>query len=162
MRQRWLSISVTGGIIGLAALYLWPDSIVRHNRDIDEGVYLMVARLIHRGHDIHTFFFDQFWLFPKTLATVFNLIGDSLFAGRLTVFAFALVGLIGIAVLCYQLGARWSTASIAILLGAISPLYVRQARMVMSDVPATACIVWALVFLYAFQKIGRASCRERV
>jgi 4-amino-4-deoxy-L-arabinose transferase-like glycosyltransferase len=158
MRQRVLSISVIAGAIALAATYLWPDSIVTRNRDIDEGVYLMVARLIHRGYDIHTFFFDQFWLFPKILATAFKLVGDSLFAGRLIVFAFALAGLIGVAGLCYQLGAKWGAASAAILLGAISPLYLRQSRMVMSDVPATACIVLALVFLFAFQKSRRRFC----
>ena len=155
MQQRVLSILVTAGAIGLAAWYLWPDTIVARNRDIDEGVYLMVARLIHRGYDIHTFFFDQFWSFPKILATAFQLFGDSLIVGRLTVFGFSLLALIGLGALSYQLGASRSGAAAAMLLCAISPLYVRQSRMVMSDVPAIACIIWALVFLFAFQRSRR-------
>lgn len=138
--------------IGLAAWALFPDTLIARNTDLDEGVYLMVARLLHRGHDVHTFFFDQFWFFPKILATSFKFFGDSLLVGRLTAFAFALAGVFGAAALTYQLEAKWSAATAAILICAASPLYIRQSRMVMADVPATACIVWALVFVFLFRK----------
>lgn len=155
MRRRLLLLLTPLVTIGLAAWCLWPDTVIARNTDIDEGVYLMVARLIHCGFDTHRFFFDQFWLFPKILSTAFALFGDSLIVGRLTVFAFSLAGLLGIAVLTYQLGARWTAATAAILLGALDPLYIRQSRMAMADVPATTCIVWALVFVFLFQKNRR-------
>src|ERR1700737_5006920 len=155
MRQRLVFVLSAFATIGLAVWCLIPDTIVARNLDIDEGVYLMVARLIHRGYDTSTFFFDQFWLFPKIIATAFKFFGDSLMVGRLTVFAFSLAGLIGTAVLCYQLGAGWIAAMAAMLFGAINPLYIRQSRMVMADIPATTCAVWALAFVFLFQKSRR-------
>lgn len=155
MRRRSLLLLTPVVTIGLAAWCLWPDTVVARNTDIDEGVYLMVARLIHCGFDTHLFFFDQFWLFPKILSTAFALFGDSLIVGRLTVFAFSLAGLVGMAMLSYQLGAGWTAAIAVILIGAIDPLYIRQSRMAMADVPATTCIVWALVFVFLFQKNRR-------
>jgi hypothetical protein len=155
MRQRLVFVLSAFATIGLAMWCLMPDTVVARNGDIDEGVYLMVARLIHRGYDTSTFFFDQFWLFPKIIATAFKFFGDSLMVGRLTVFAFSLAGLIGTAVLCYQLGAGWIAAMVAMLFGAINPLYIRQSRMVMADIPATTCAVWALVFVFLFQKSRR-------
>jgi 4-amino-4-deoxy-L-arabinose transferase-like glycosyltransferase len=152
MRRPLLLLSITLATIGLAAWFLLPDATVARNRDIDEGVYLLVARLIHQGHDAHTFFFDQFWLFPKILAAAFTSFGDSLIVGRLIVFAFSLACSIAIGVLSWQLGARWPAVIAAILICAINPLYIRTSRMVMADVPATACIVWALVFVFAFQR----------
>src|ERR1700692_4221921 len=139
---------------GLAAWYLMPDALVSRRRDVDEGVYLMVARLLNGGDASSTFFFDQFWLFPKTLATAFQLFGDSLIVGRLTVFGFSLVGAIGITILSYRLGARWA-APLAILAAAVEPLYLRQSRVAMSDIPCAACLTWALVSLVAFQKNRR-------
>jgi len=139
---------------GFAAWYLMPDAVVSRRRDIDEGVYLMVARLLNRGYSSSIFFFDQFWLFPKTLAQVFRWFGDSLIAARLTVFGFSLVGLIGMALLSYQIGARWA-APLAILCGAVEPIYLRQSREVVADVPGAACLIWSLIFLLVFQKRGR-------
>jgi hypothetical protein len=146
-----LAISIA---VGLAAWYLMPDAVVSRRRDVDEGVYLMVAHLLRRGYAPTTFFFDQFWLFPKTLAMAFQLFGDSLIVGRLTVFGFSLVGLIGIAVLSYQLGARWAVP-LAILAAAVEPLYLKQSRVAMSDVPSAACLIWALVLLLGFQEKRR-------
>ena len=154
MQRRVLFGLAIAMAIGLAAWYLMPDALVSRRRDVDEAVYLMVARLLNGGYASSTFFFDQFWLFPKTLATAFQLFGDSLIVGRLTVFGFSLVGVIGIAVLSYQLGARWAVP-LAILAAALEPLYLKQSRVAMSDVPSAACLIWALVFLLAFQKNRR-------
>lgn len=145
----------TAMAIGIAAWCLLPDTIIARNTDPDEGVYLMVARLLHQGTDTRAFFFDQFWLFPRILTAAFAMFGDSLIVARLTVFAFSLAGLVGIAVLSHQLGARWFAATAAILIGAIDPLYIRGSRMALADVPAMACIVWALVFVFLFQKDHR-------
>jgi Dolichyl-phosphate-mannose-protein mannosyltransferase len=155
MRHRVLAGLTVGTAIGIAAWCLLPDSIIAVNTDPDEGVYLMVARLLRRGFDTRPFFFDQFWLFPKIITAAFAMFGDSLIVARLTVFAFSLAGLLGIAVLSYQLGARWLAATAAILIGAIDPLYIRGSRMTLADVPAMTCIVWALVFIFLFVKDRR-------
>ena len=150
--RRVLAIGfATAVAIAIAAWSLWPNRIIARNTDVDEGVYLMVARLLHRGYDTSTFFFDQFWLFPRILAGGFGLFGDSLIVGRLIVFAFSLAGLIGVAILVYQLGGRWPAAIAAILVGAIAPLYVRGSRMTMADVPAMTCIVWSLASIVGFR-----------
>lgn len=154
MQRRVLFGLGIGTAIGLAAWYLMPDAVVSRRRDVDEAVYLMVARLLRHGYAPNTFFFDQFWLFPKMLAATFRVFGDSLIAGRLTVFGFSIVGVIGIAVLSYQLGARWAVP-VAILATAVEPLYLKQSRLAMSDIPSAACLTWALVLVIAFQKNRR-------
>ena len=155
MWRRGLLVVTSLATIGLATWCLLPDTVIASKTDRDEGVYLMTARLIHRGYDTRTFFFDQFYFFPKTLAAAFALFGDSLFVGRLTVFAFALAGLAGIGALSYQLGTKWVGVLAAILICAIDPLYIEQSRIVMADVPAMTCIVWSLVFVCLFQKSRR-------
>ncbi len=127
-----------------------PNRVIARNTDLDEGAYLMVARLLHHGYDTHAFFFDQFWLFPKIITAGFALFGDSLMVGRLIVFVFSLAGLIGVALLSFQLGGRWMVAVAAILIGAIDPLYILGSRMTLADVPAMTCIVWALIFIFLF------------
>jgi Dolichyl-phosphate-mannose-protein mannosyltransferase len=154
MQRRVLLGLGIGTAIGLAAWCLMPDAVVSHRRDVDEAVYLMVARLLRHGYAPSTFFFDQFWLFPKILAAAFRLFGDSLILGRLTVFGFSIVGAIGIAVLSYQLGAKWAVP-LAILAAAVEPLYLKQSRVAMSDIPSAACLTWTLVLLIAFQKNRR-------
>jgi hypothetical protein len=153
--QRRLLFGLSIGIaIGLATWCLMPDAVVSRRRDVDEAVYLMVARLLGHGYAPSTLFFDQFWLFPKTLAATFRLFGDSLIVGRFTVFGFSLVGAIGVAVVSYQLGARWA-APLSILAIALEPLYLKQSRVAMSDIPSAAFLTWALVLLIAFQKDPR-------
>lgn len=154
MQRRVLLVFGIALATGFAAWYLMPDAAISRRRDIDEGVYLMVARLLNRGYSSSTFFFDQFWLFPRILTQAFRWFGDSLIVARLTVLGFSLVGLIGMALLSYQLGARWA-APAAIFLGAVEPIYLRQSREVTADVPSAACLTLSLVFLFAFQKRSR-------
>jgi len=155
MRSALLRLSTVVVIIALAGWFLFPDTLIVRNTDTDEGVYLIVARLLHRGYDTRTFFFDQFWFFPSLLTAAFKLFGDSLIVGRLIVFALAMAGVVAVAALSYQLGANWSAMLASLLICALSPLYTRQARMVMADVPATTFMVWALVFVFLFQKNRR-------
>lgn len=151
MRERLVMGFTAVATIGLAAWCLMPNNVIAHNTDLDEGVYLMVGRLLHRGYELHTFYFDQFWLFPKMIAAAFGLFGDSLITARLIVFVFSLLGLVGIAALIRQLGGSWIAATAAILIGALNPLYIRGSRMALADAPAASCIVWALVFILVFQ-----------
>src|SRR5947209_1481406 len=147
----WVMATAT---IGFAVWCLLPSNVIAHDADVDEGVYLMVGRLFHRGYETHVFFFDQFWLFPKIIAAGFGLFGDSLITARLTVFVFSLLGLLGVAALTYQLGAGSIAAMAAILIGALNPIYIRTSRMALADVPAASCIVWALVFIFVFHNRG--------
>jgi hypothetical protein len=154
MQRRVLLMLAVFAATVFAAWYMAPDAVVSRRSDIDEGVYLMVARLLNRGYATSTFFFDQFWLFPKTIAFAFRFFGDSLIVGRLVVYGFSLAGLVGVAILSYQVGARWA-APAAIVCGAIAPLYLKQSRVAMSSVPGTTCLVWALVALLVFQTTRR-------
>jgi MFS family permease len=155
MRHRLVVGFTAAAAIGMAAWCLLPDTVIARNTDLDEGVYLMVARLLHRGYKTDAFFFDQFWLFPKIIAAAFGLFGDSLIVARVVVFAFSFLGLLGAAVIAYQLGGGWVAMMASILIGAIGPLYIRGSRMALADVPAASCIVWALVFTFLFQKASR-------
>lgn len=143
-------------LLGVAGFYLSFNLMIPQKiEDPDEGVYLMVARLLHRGYPHDSFTFDQFLMFPQILALAFRIFHDSLCVGRLVVVAFSLAGLLGMVVLARQLGSRWTTAALVALVGVTEPYYFAQSRVVMADAPATACIVWALVCMAQFYRVDR-------
>jgi hypothetical protein len=133
----------------LAFLYLRINLMLPESADPDEGVYLMVARLLNVGYGYNTFYFDQFWLFPQIVATAFRLFGDSAETGRLTVVAFSLFGLLGMALLARQIGFQWA-APLGIVLGVVNHYYLAQSRYAMTDVPSAALMLWSLVCVLQF------------
>src|SRR6266700_3352570 len=72
-----------------AAWYLTTNLMRPQLGSRDEGVYLMVARLLDYGYPHTAFFFDQLFGFPQILAYVFRIFGDSAQSGRFTVVAFS-------------------------------------------------------------------------
>jgi hypothetical protein len=143
-----------GVALVLAAYYFTINLMLPDSADPDEGVYLMVARLLEHGQPYHVFFFDQFWLFPQVLAFAFHWFGDSAVTGRLTIVAFSLGGLLAMALLTRQLGAKWA-APLVILAGAVNHYYLTQSRFTMTDVPSLALMLWALVTMLAFTTRGQ-------
>ena len=152
-RRRRLAFAITAATVGFAAWALTFHLLVPQKEDPDEGVYLMVARLLNAGYPRSSFVFDQFWLFPQAIGFAFRIFGDSLAVGRLTMVAFSLAGLLGMAVLSRLLGARCGT--LAFLIGVIEPYYLLQSRFVMSDVPGAVCVVWAAVTMAEFTRQNR-------
>lgn len=135
--------------LAVAASYLCFKLMVPQKEDPDEGDYLMVARLLNAGHPYGDFSFDQFWMFPETLALAFRIFGDSLRVGRVTVVIFSLAGLLGMFLLARRLGGRWA-APLAILFGVIEPYYLAQSRIAVSDIPCVVCVIWAAVGMAEF------------
>lgn len=119
----------------------------------DEGVYLMVARLLFYGYPHSAFFFDQPFGFPQILAYVFHLFGDTAQAGRLTVVAFSVLGLVGMGLLTWQLGAKWA-APLAVLFALTNHYFLDPSRFTLADVPGAALLVWAMVMMLAFRNTG--------
>jgi len=135
--------------LALTLYYFRINLMLPESADPDEGVYLIVARLLNHGFGYNAFYFDQFWLFPQILAFAFRLFGDTAETGRLTVVAFSLSGLGALAVLARQMGFRWA-APLTILFGAINHYYLAQSRYTMTDVPSAALMLWALVAMQCF------------
>ncbi len=141
--------AVVTAALALAFFYFRLNLTLPESVDPDEGVYLIVARLLNHGFGYNAFYFDQFWLFPQILAFAFQLFGDTVKTGRLTVVAFSLGGLGALAVLARQMGFRWA-APFVILFGAINHYYLAQSRYAMTDVPSAALMLWALVAMQRF------------
>lgn len=137
------------GALGLALAYFRINLMLPETVDPDEGVYLIVARLLNHGFGYNTFYFDQFWLFPQILAFAFRLFGDSAQTGRMTVVVFSLGGLAALVVLARQMGFQWA-GPFVILFGAINHYYLSQSRYAMTDVPSIAIMLWALVTMQCF------------
>lgn len=136
-------------LLALAFFYFRINLMLPESADPDEGVYLIVARLLNYGYGYNSFYFDQFWLFPQILAFAFRLFGDTVETGRLTIVVFSLGGLLALARLARQIGFPWA-APFVILFGAVNHYYLTQSRYAMSDVPSMALMLWALVTLLRY------------
>lgn len=154
-RPAWLNpTTLTWLIVTLLALavtfiYFRINLMLPESADPDEGVYLIVARLLNHGFGYNAFYFDQFWLFPQILAFAFRVFGDTAETGRMTVVLFALSGLVALVMLARQMGFQWA-APFVIVFGAVNHYYLAQSRYTMTDVPSAALILWALVTLQCF------------
>src|SRR5262249_49543794 len=110
-----------------AAWYLTTNLMRPQLGSRDEGVYLMVARLLEYGYPHSAFFFDQLFGFPQILAYVFRIFGDSAQSGRDTVVAFSVFGLVGMGLLTWQLGAKW-VAPLVVLFALLNSYYLNESR----------------------------------
>jgi hypothetical protein len=140
-RATWLALGVA-----VAALVLRLFGLTAPVDNYDEGVYVASLRLLAHGTPLYRplgYLQPPFFLFA--LLPWFMAFGQTLFAARLGVVIYSMLGL----------GAAWwigralggpRAALLAVLLLGVDPLYLSLSRSVEAEVP---CLAWALVALAA-------------
>lgn len=132
-----LAVFVVATLLRLNHLALPQDNY-------DEGVYTASLQALAAGHPLYAqVYCGQPPLFLLSLLPWYRLFGGTLFAARLGVVAYSLVGLAAAWWLGRMLGGRRS-ALIALALLAFDPLYLAQSRAVDAEAPALAAMLLAV------------------
>lgn len=140
-RATWLALG-----IGVVALVLRLVGLTAPADNYDEGVYVASLRLLAHGTPLYhplSYLQPPFFLFA--LWPWFVGFGQTLFAARLGVVIYSMLGLVAAWWIGRALGGP-RVALMAVLLLGIDPLYLSLSRSVEAEAPALA---WALVALAA-------------
>lgn len=146
----WLAL-----LFFFAAIAIYSPILLQQDLDYDEGINLMKALLLQRGYALYTeIWSDQPPLLTALLAGWFAAVGDSVFAGRLLILAFA-AGL----VLALHNAIRYYTSSLAavgaVLLLLFSQEFIRLSSSVMIGLPALALAAVTLWLLLRYRQTDR-------
>ncbi|MFQ5613034.1 MAG: glycosyltransferase family 39 protein [Anaerolineae bacterium] len=122
--------------------------------DIDEGIYLMVARLVIAGYRPYDeVFFSQLPLFLEVVRLAFRW-GGGVAAVRLVISAFALLEIAAAALLARELGGNLAGIAAAIFVS-LSPELFYYSRAVMADIPSVAAGTWAAWMAWRYGQTGQ-------
>jgi hypothetical protein len=127
----------------------------------DEGVYTASLQSLAAGHALYAqVYCGQPPLFLLSLLPWYRLFGGTLFAARLGVVAYSLVGLVAAWWIGRMLGGR-RTALITLALLAFDPLYLAQSRAVEAEAPALAFMLLAVALaVWAWRNGARTRTRH--
>lgn len=138
-------------IIALAPRLVRIDAFSDH---YDEGVYLESLFLMTAGHaPVAEVFSSQGPLFLPAVLPFYALLGQTIVAARLGLAAFSLAGVAGVYWAGRTLGGRLA-GMVASLLMVLSPLYLRNSRLVLAEVPALALAALAIAAALAYHRSG--------
>jgi len=148
------------GALGLVAVVLafvaWSvQSSAFFEWSIDEGMYLMRARMAANGFPLY----DAIWfnhppLLVQLVQLAFDRFGESVAVARLVALAFGALGVVAVGLTAREL-AGWPAGIAAAVAVAIAPLYCSLARAVMSSLPALAAATMALALALRYGRTGR-------
>ena len=124
-------------------------------QDDDEGMNLMKAQSVRAGYALYRdIWSDQPPLFTLLLATVFNLFGPSVSAGRMLVLGFALLALLSSGLISRDIAGRiGSLASVLFL--ATSDRFSSLALSIRIDLPAVSLTSLAVAFTLRYLRTGK-------
>ena len=120
----------------------------------DEGVYLMMARLVRLGYAPYTeVYITQGPVFIYSLVAAFHLLGTTTVAGRLVTISYAIIGLLAVALTARELGGELSGLSAVVLL-ILAPEFFRLSRAAMPDVPTLSMATLAVMSTLCYLRSG--------
>ncbi len=149
-RQNWWLVLALGFVLaGAFGLALFRLDVIAAVPSLDEGVYLLAARVLRQGYPFESLYFDQPPVFVWLLALAFRWSGDSLLTGRGLIVVFSVITLVLLVFLMRYFDEPFAIPFALVLIGT-SPLWLFGARTVLSEVPAITCIVASLVLALRF------------
>ncbi|MEO7002222.1 MAG: glycosyltransferase family 39 protein [Ktedonobacterales bacterium] len=145
---RWIAgLSVPARVMILVTLGALALRILPLNggpTDYDEGVYWQSLRAMAHGLPLFSSVFSsQPPFFLLGLYPFYLLFGQTLFAARLAVTLYSLLGVIALYFAGRALGRRWAGALAAALL-AVDPLYLTESHTLQAEAPALALMAVAV------------------
>jgi hypothetical protein len=137
---------------------LWQvNHLEGFNWGYDEGVHLMIARLVWSGYKPYSeVSATQGPLFVYSVALGFGLLGTSAAACRLVTVFYAIIGLMAVALAARELGG-WLSGLFAVVLLMLAPEFVRLSKAAMADVPAISLAALAILSSLRYLTTGRRS-----
>jgi hypothetical protein len=135
---------------------LWQaNHLEGFNWGYDEGVHLMIARLVWSGYRPYSeVSATQGPLFVYSVALGFGLLGTSAAACRLVTVFYAVIGLIAVALAARELGG-WLSGLSAVVLLMLAPEFGRLSKAAMADVPAISMASLAILSSLRYLTTGR-------
>ena len=141
-RQHWLTMLTWMTVLALFAVAIWMrlrSLDVPFDRDsYDEGVYWQTLRSMSAGASLYQqIFYSQPPFFLLSVYLFYALLGQTIWAARLSVAVISLFGLLGALLLGRALAGRLGML-LALLLLVINPLYLTESQILQADAPSTA------------------------
>jgi hypothetical protein len=144
----------TLGILAVLFVLWQANHLEGLNWGYDEGVHLMIARLVWSGYRPYSeVSATQGPLFVYSVALGFGLLGTSAAACRLVTVFYAVIGLIAVALAARELGGWLSGLSAAVLL-VLTPEFGRLSKAAMADVPAISMAALAILSTLRYLATG--------
>ena len=151
-----------GSIILIALLltfFLWQTAhLGGFERDGDEGVHFMEARLVQEGYRLYSeVFCASLPVFMLSIVGAFELLGTSVEAGRAVIVVYATLGLLGVALAAQELKGKASGIT-AVLLLAIVPDFFHWSRGSLGDLPSVSLATLSVAFALRYHRLGSKHC----
>lgn len=123
---------------------------------IDEGMYLMRARMIAEGFRLYEdIWFNHPPLLVQAVSAAFAAFGERVETARMVALGLSCAGIVGVALVARELEG-WRAGILAAVMLALSPLFFSLSRAVMSSLPALALATLAIGLALAARSPGRA------
>jgi hypothetical protein len=143
------------GILVVLFVFWQADHLEGFNWGYDEGVHLMIARLVWSGYKPYSeVSATQGPLFVYSVALGYGLLGTSAAACRLVTIFYAVIGLMAVALAARELGG-WLAGLSAVMLLMLAPEFVRLSKAAMADVPAISIAALAILSSLRYWTTGR-------
>lgn len=143
------------GVLAVPFVFWQANHLEGFNWGYDEGVHLMIARLVWSGYKPYSeVSATQGPLFIYSIALGFGLLGPSAAACRLVTVFYAVIGLVAVGLTARKLGGWPSSLSAAVLL-MLAPEFVRLSKAAMADVPASSMATLAILSSLRYLTTGR-------
>jgi hypothetical protein len=153
-RVPWIDLIVIGVIVAVAGLVRLPN-LDLYTISFPEGIRAAQLQLMAAGYrPCVEIFCNQGPLLFYALYPTFVLFGGTLEAVRSGVVIFSLAGIAATYWVGYLLGGRLA-ATVAAVLVALSPTYLKFSRLGLAEVPAEAPAIAAVGAAILFQRTGR-------
>lgn len=148
VRDRWLAIAFAAGLLLLLA---WKILELGHARWYqDEGEYVSVAWLILEGDQLYRdIFLPSPPLFIYSLAASMFVLGKSLYAARIAIAVYSVMGIAATGLIAREFGG-WTAAFASVAFLTVYPLYFSLSRIAMSDVPGAALLMVSILFMLQY------------
>src|SRR6266480_1478585 len=151
-KQYWLNLLTWMTVLALFVIAIWMRLHLLDapfERDsYDEGVYWQSLRLMSTGASLYQqIFYSQPPFFLLSVYPFYVLLGQTIWAARLSVVVISLFGLLGALLLGKALAGRLGML-LALLLLVINPLYLTESQILQADAPSTALTLLAVGLAY--------------
>ena len=139
----WVFAALAFGSLLFFVMWAWRFHAA-YDWSWDETVIILTGREVARGVSLYD---PMWWNYPPLLfwelGALFRLFGEDVMVARALAVAWSTLTLLATILLAERLRG-WRTAALAAFLLLGTPIFIRDSRAVLADMPVAACGLWAL------------------